>query len=153
MAVALGDVARLSAFRDLGTLLWNNGMLFLMERPRGDFGMATKPTRQQQQACDQLAEALLLIIEAARLDGRVKLDPESVSGITGKLAAMSSAFGVDDIVGRALQRRCQRLGLPESDVELLTLMESELDPLAILVLSDDAVRHRVARLREELGEV
>ena len=35
--------------------------------------MSTKPTRQQDQACQKLAQALLLIAEAARLDGRDSL--------------------------------------------------------------------------------
>jgi hypothetical protein len=38
--------------------------------------MATKPTRMQQQACDQLAEALVLITEASRLDGKAKFDAD-----------------------------------------------------------------------------
>ena len=35
--------------------------------------MATKPTRQQQQASDNLAEALYLVAEAFRLDGKGRL--------------------------------------------------------------------------------
>ena len=37
--------------------------------------MATKPTKMQQKACDDLAEALVLINQAARLDGMAKLKP------------------------------------------------------------------------------
>ena len=37
--------------------------------------MATKPTRMQQKACDNLAEALVLITQAARLDGMGKFGP------------------------------------------------------------------------------
>lgn len=51
----------------------------------GAIDMATKPTRFQQQACDHFAEALALIAEGARLDGRGEFDskqpPRLFSGI------------------------------------------------------------------------
>jgi hypothetical protein len=115
--------------------------------------MATKPTRMQQQACDQLAEALVLITEATRLDGKGKLGPDDVGVIAGKLAQASSAFSLDEIVGRALERRAKALGLPSSAAELLTLLEAEIRPLAMLLLADDEFKALVARMQEELGEV
>jgi hypothetical protein len=61
------------------------------------FVMATKPTRMQQKACDDLAEALVLITQAARLDGMGKLDPESLGVIADQLAHATSAFSLDEI--------------------------------------------------------
>src|SRR5947209_4338318 len=87
--------------------------------------MATRPRRTQQQACDQLAEALFLITEAARLDGASTLDRDALRVIAGRLAQASSAFDLDDIVARALQRRGKALGLPSSAAEMLTLLEAE----------------------------
>ena len=71
--------------------------------------MATKPTRQQQQACDQFAEALVLITEGARLDGKGTLDPGDLAEIAGRLAKASS-FPLDEIVSRALERRGRQGG-------------------------------------------
>jgi hypothetical protein len=115
--------------------------------------MATKPTRTQEQACDRLAEALLLITEAARLDGRGKLDQGDLAEIAGRLARVASAFGLDVIVARTLERRGKALGLPASAAELLTLMEADIQPLEMLLLDDDGFRALVGRLEEELGEV
>ena len=66
--------------------------------------MATKPTRLQQQACDKRAQALLLITEAARLDGG-KLEKDDLRLIAYRLARASSAFTLDEIVVRALEQR------------------------------------------------
>ncbi len=115
--------------------------------------MATKPTRQQVQSCDHLAEALVLITQAARLDGKGQLDREDLGVIAGKLALVSSAFGLDEIVVRALERRGRLLGLTESTAELLTLLESDIKPLEMLLLDDDAFKGLVERMQEELGEV
>jgi hypothetical protein len=115
--------------------------------------MATKPTRMQQQACDQLAEALVLITEASRLDGRAKFDSNDLGVIAGKLAQASSAFSLDEIVARALERRAKRLGLPSSTAELLTLLDTEIKPLEMLLLPDDEFKALVERMQEELGEV
>ena len=115
--------------------------------------MATKPTRMQQQACDQLAEALVLITEASRLDGKAKFDSNDLGVITGKLAQASSAFSLDEIVARALERRAKAIGLPSSAAELLTLWESEIKPLEMLLLPDDEFKALVERVQEELGEV
>jgi hypothetical protein len=107
----------------------------------------------QQQACDQLAEALVLITEAARLDGKGKLDADDLGVIAGKLAQTCSAFELDVIVTRALERRAKNLGLPSSAAELLTLLETESTPLATLLLPDDEFKALVERMQEELGEV
>jgi fructose-1-phosphate kinase PfkB-like protein len=115
--------------------------------------MATKPTRLQQQACDQLAEALVLITEAARLDGKGKLDPDDLVVIAGRLAQTSSAFDLDAIVARALERRAKTLALPSSAAELLTLLETEIRPLEMLLRTDDEFKALVERMQEELGEV
>jgi hypothetical protein len=115
--------------------------------------MATKPTRLQQQAGDKLAEALLLITEAARLDGGGKLDREGLGVIVERVSRVSSAFAPDDIVARALERRAKALGLPSDAAELLTLMESGIQPPAMLLLGDDDFKGLVERIREELGDV
>jgi hypothetical protein len=115
--------------------------------------MVTKPTRMQEQACDRLAEALLLITEAARLDGRGTLDKDDLGEIARRLARASSAFRLDVIVARALERRGKALGLPSSAAELLTLMETEVPPPEMLLLPDDGFRALVERMQEELGEV
>jgi hypothetical protein len=115
--------------------------------------MATKPTRMQQQACDHLAEALVLITGAARLDGQGKLAPDDLAVIAGRLAQVTAAFSLDDIVARALERRSKALGLPSGAAELLTLLEAEIRPLEMLRLSDDDFKALVERMQEELGEV
>jgi hypothetical protein len=114
--------------------------------------MATKPTRMQQQACDQLAEALVLITGASRLDGKAEFDPDDLGVIAGKLVRASSAFSLDEIVARALERRAKTVGLPSSTAELLTLLEAEIRPLEMLLLPDDEFQALVERLQEELGE-
>ena len=115
--------------------------------------MATKPTRQQQLACDRLAEALVLITEAARLDGKGDFNHGTWDDIARRVARASSAFTLDDIVARALERRGRSLGLPSSIAGLLTLMEAEIKPLEMLLLPDDQFKALVERLQEELGEV
>jgi hypothetical protein len=114
--------------------------------------MATKPTREQVKACDQFGEALVLITQAARLDGKGKLDRDDLNAIAGRLAQASPAFGLDQIVMKALERRSLSLGLSASTVELLTLLE-ETKPLEMLLLTDEGFRELVDRANEELGEV
>ncbi|APW59492.1 hypothetical protein [Paludisphaera borealis] len=114
--------------------------------------MATKPTRQQVEACDQFAEALVLITQAARLDGKGKLDRGDLGEIASRLAQASPAFGLDGIVARAMERRGRSLGLPSSTVELLTLVE-DVKPLDALLLTDEDFRELVERVNEDLGEV
>ncbi len=115
--------------------------------------MATKPTRMQQQACDHLAQALLLVTEAARLDGGGRLGLESFREIVERLVRTSSAFGVDEVVARDVDRRARSLALPSSAAELLTLLDSDVSPLETLLLDDEGFKDLVERLMEELGEV
>src|SRR4051794_30822646 len=115
--------------------------------------MATKPTRQQDQACTKLAQALLLIAEAARLDGRAALDSKGWSELARSVARATTAFGLDEIVSRALAERVRLLGLRSDAVELITLVEGEVEPLTTLILADDEFRDLVARAEAELGEV
>ena len=64
--------------------------------------MATKPTRQQQQAAEYLAESLFLITEAFRLDGRGTLERSGLDELASKIAAVSSQFPLDEIVVKTL---------------------------------------------------
>ena len=115
--------------------------------------MATKPTREQVRACDQFADALLLITQAARLDGKGKLDRDDLAVIAARLAGASPAFGLDGIVAVALERRGISMGLPPGTAELLTLLETGTRPLDMLLLADDEFRTLVNRVQEELGGV
>jgi hypothetical protein len=112
--------------------------------------MATRPTRLQQQACEKRALALLLITEAARLDGG-GLEKDDLRMIADRLTRASSAFSLDEIVVRAIEQRGRDLGLPASTAELLTLLESDVKPLETLLLADDEFKALAARLEEELG--
>lgn len=113
--------------------------------------MATKPTRRQQQACDQFAEALGLITEAARLDdGTGRFDADDLAAVVDRLAKASS-FRREEIVARALERRGRALGLRSGTADLLSLLEGEVTPMGALLLPDDAFRELVARIEEELG--
>src|SRR4051794_34417316 len=102
--------------------------------------MATKPTRMQAQACDKFAGALVLIAEGARLDGGGQLDAGDLAEVARRLARASSAFDLDEIVGRALSARVHGLGLPSSAGDMLSLMETELKPIEMLLLTDDDLR-------------
>ncbi|MCA1685345.1 MAG: hypothetical protein LC745_05060 [Planctomycetia bacterium] len=113
----------------------------------------TRPTRGQELGCDRLAEALLAVTEAARLDGRSAFDAADLREVAGRLSRATSAFGLDVIVARALERRGRALGLRAGTAELLTLMDGEVPPLEMLRLSDDAFRARVEAVEQELGEV
>jgi hypothetical protein len=115
--------------------------------------MSTKPTREQVQARDQLAEALVLMTQAARLDGKGKFDRDDLDVIAGRLAQASPAFGLDGIVAGAIERRGRSLGLPSGLVELLTILDPNIRPLDLLLLTDDDLREFIDRLNEELGEV
>ena len=112
----------------------------------------TKPTRLQEQACDRLAEALVLITEAARLDGRSVFGAADLRELAGRLARATSAFGLDVIVARALERRARSLGLRAGAAELPTLLETPTPPLETLLKTDDEFRTLVATMEEELGE-
>ncbi len=115
--------------------------------------MATKPTRQQVQGCDKLAEALLLIAEAARLNGPGPFDRAEMSEVARSLSRASTAFGLDAIVARALEARGKALGLRSGTAELLTLIEEGVEPLTTLLLPDEDFKELVARAEAELGEV
>jgi hypothetical protein len=115
--------------------------------------MATKPTRQQQQACDDCAEALVLVARASRLDGGGRFGHDDFEAIADAVSRALSAFEFDEIVARALTRRATALGLPASTADLLTLLDAGVKPLGMLLLPDDAFKDLVGRLEEELGEV
>lgn len=115
--------------------------------------MATKPTRLQEQACDILADALLRIAEAARLDGKANFGAAEMTEVAARLAKASSAFSLGEIVARALEARGRSLGLRSGTAELLTLLETGITPLDALGLADDAFRGRVAEVEAELGDV
>ncbi len=115
--------------------------------------MATKPTRMQARACDNLADALVLIAEGARLDGGGHLDAGDLAEIARRLARASSAFDLDEIVNQALEKRVRALGLPSSAGDLLSLMETELKPPEMLLLSDDDLKGLIAKLEEDLGGI
>jgi hypothetical protein len=115
--------------------------------------MATKPTRSQDRGCDLLADALLAVAEAARLDGRDPIDAPRWAAIARAIASASTAFGLDEVVARALEARAKALGLRSGTAELLTLVEGPISPLECLRIDDDALRAEVARAEEELGDV
>jgi len=115
--------------------------------------MATKPTRMQDRACDLLADVLVKVAEAARLDGGTRFGAGDLAEVAARLARASTAFDLDAIVARALETRGRALGLRAGTAELLTLMDGAGSPLEALRLADDAFRERIAALEAELGEV
>ncbi len=115
--------------------------------------MATKPTRLQERAADLLSEALLSVLQAARIDGKGSLDPAAFTALGELAARASSAFDLDTIVARALELRGKSLGLRAGTAELVTLLDPERRAVELLLLDDDGFRDLVARLDEELGEV
>ena len=115
--------------------------------------MATKPTRSQQRACNDLAEALNLITGAARLDGNGTLDRVALREVTRLVAQASSTFTIDEIIARALELRAHALELSSSTAELLMLIEAEVTPLEMLLLGDDGFRALVEKMQDELGDL
>jgi hypothetical protein len=115
--------------------------------------MATKPTRLQQQASDHLADALFLITEAFRLDGKGTLSSADFDDLSAKIGRVSSQFALDEIVAKALKRRAKSLALTSSTADLIDLMEGALKPLGTLLLPDHEFVELVKRLEEELGEI
>jgi len=115
--------------------------------------MSTKPTRKESQACDQLAQAILTITQADRLDVPGKLDLGDLEIIVKHLAKICPAIGVDGIIEKAIGLRVQSLGLPSSTMDLLSLVEDDIQPLKMLLLGDEEIRGMVERANEELGDV
>jgi hypothetical protein len=113
--------------------------------------VATKPTRLQQQARDHLADALFLITEAYRLDGKGTLSRIDLDEIAGRIARVSSAFSLEAIVVRALERRAKALGLTSNTVDLIALQDGEPEPLHALLIPDQELIELVQRLEKELG--
>lgn len=113
----------------------------------------TKPTRLQEKACERLADALLTITEAARLDGKGTFTASDLDEVASRLIKASSAFELDAIVAKALEARGRALGRRAGTAELVMLLEGDLKPLSMLLLSDDAFNERMNGLDAELGEV
>jgi hypothetical protein len=113
----------------------------------------TKPTKLQVQACDRLADALLAITEAARLDGKGTFAAADLDEVAARVARASSAFDLETIVARALEKRGRALGRRSGTAELLTMLEGEVAPLHMLLLPDDEFNERVDAIDRELGEV
>ena len=114
--------------------------------------MATKPTKSQVKARDIVADALLLIAEAARLNGRVTVESARFKEIAARLQWLS-VFSMDEVTASAIERRGLALGLAPSTAEILTLADTNVKPLDMLLLDDDSFRAMAARLDEELSEV
>ena len=140
-----GDLAEPTLWYHLASITKQPGAMGLL--------MATKPTKSQQQGCDQLAEALLLITSGARLDGRGKFDATDLTEVALRLAKACSAFTLDDILARAIEGRARALGLRSGTSDLLMLMEGDIRPLETLLLPDEAFMERTAKMEDELGVV
>ncbi|MBY0395504.1 MAG: hypothetical protein K2X91_03405, partial [Thermoleophilia bacterium] len=102
---------------------------------------------------DLLAKALLLVAEASRLDGKAPFGPPELNDLAERLTRASSAFGLDQIVARALEQRAGALGLRQGTADLLLLFAGDGVPLELLPLDDDAFKARVAEAEAELGDV
>ena len=115
--------------------------------------MSTKPTRPQVRAGELLGQALLLIAEAARLDGRAATDRAGWADLASKVGRVSTAISFDDILAMTLESRGKSLGLRSGTAELLTLVGEEVSPLASLLLGDEEFKAVVGAAEAELGEV
>lgn len=113
----------------------------------------TKPTKLQEKACERLADALLFITEAARLDGKGTFQAADLDEVAARLVKASTAFDLDAIVAKALEARGRALGRRAGTAELLMLLGGDLKPLSMLLLSDDAFNERLDALDAELGEM
>src|SRR5262249_9658735 len=98
--------------------------------------MATKPTRLQQQACDRLADALIAVAEALRLDGKGRLEADDLRELARLVGQVSSAFSGEHIVARALEARARSLHLSSATADLVGLNAETVDPLQMLRLGD-----------------
>ncbi len=114
--------------------------------------MATKPTRQQEKAADNLVRTLGLVAESARLDGRSTFGLAELRELARLVAKASSAFNLETIVERAVEERGRSLGLRGGTAELLALVAEGTDLLSTLLLSDDEFRAKVEETEAELGE-
>lgn len=112
----------------------------------------TKPTRQQDQACDQLAEALVRVTGAARLDGKAPFQADDLLELFMRLARGTSAFAPEEILLRALDRRAKELSLRSGTGELLMLVAGDGPAgLGLLLLDDAMFKSRAEAADEELG--
>ena len=93
------------------------------------------------------------ITEAARLDGKGSFGLADLEAAAQRLARASSAFDLESIVARALEARGRALGRRAGTAELLTLLEGDVIPLAMLLLSDAEFLEQVEAVDRELGEV
>jgi hypothetical protein len=112
----------------------------------------TKPTRQQDQACDRLADSLVRITSAARLDGKASFQACDLLELFKRISRCSSAFPPEEILLRALDRRARELSLRSGTGELLMLVAGD-GPAALdlLLLDDPTFQSRAAKADEELG--
>lgn len=113
--------------------------------------MATKPTKLQVQARDKLAQAINLIAEAARLDGRSTIDEGSWKVVAAHVARGSSAYSLAEIVATALERRALAAGVTPSTAEMLTFAETGTPPLDMLLLDDADFLAATAAIEMDLG--
>jgi hypothetical protein len=114
--------------------------------------MATKPTRQQERACDLFAGSLANIAEGARLAGKGPFPASDLADLASRLARASVAFSVDELLARALEVRSRGLGLPSGTAEMLTLLDLDRNPVDLLVIDDEAFREVVRAMEQELGD-
>ncbi len=94
-----------------------------------------------------------MITEAYRLDGRGKLDTGDLAEVAAQIARVSSAFPIETIVVKAIERRARALQLSSSAADLIALSEGELEPLQTLRLGDQEFAELVRRLEEQLGGI
>lgn len=73
--------------------------------------MATKPTREQARAFESLAESLVQVCSAARLDGGSRFGRGDLEDLVRCLSRATSAFPSDELISLALRKRCVELGL------------------------------------------
>lgn len=111
----------------------------------------TKPTRAQQQARQMLAQALLSVSEAAKLDGTANFTASTLKEVAASLAKASSAFGVQDIAALAFELRLKSLGYTTETVEMLTLIDQKLSTIEMIYLDAERLKAIVADAEAELG--
>ncbi len=113
----------------------------------------TKPTKLQEKACERLADALLFITEAARLDGKGTFQATDLDEVAARLVKASTALTLMRSWRRPSMRAAERFGRRAGTAELLMLLGGDLKPLSMLLLSDDAFNERLDALDAELGEM